>query len=267
MENKYVYFVKNLTTGLKYIGVKYGRNSNPNSFWVEYFTSSKTIKLLIDIYGKDDFEYKILKTFDNEYEAMNFERKLLVYAVKKDDYLNLHVNFMESTEEDYLRNKEKHRNVASIVGKLTYVKKLGFFGCSEERKKEIRSLGGFAASKINKKNGKAIYSEDVRKRQHETLRKLKVSAYYDPKLRKMISSKGGKVGCFSKAYYENNGLLEEDRIKAQSERGKKGGKKNKGFKWYNDGNRAYKYNLKQQGELSFDDFLIQNNFNKGRIKK
>lgn len=262
---KYVYYVKNITTGLKYIGVRYSKNCHPDTFWVKYFTSSKAIKLLRDIYGDDDFEYKILKVFDAAYDALLYERKLLECAVKREDYLNFHTNYVESSEEDFVRNQKKQKQVASIVGKLTVIKKMGFHGWSQEQKVEVASKGGYAAAKVNKIRNTGIFDPDVRKKQHETLKRLQVSAYYDPELRKEISSKGGKNGLFSKSYAERNGISEEEMRKMQSERGKKGGSNNKGFKWYNDGVNSFKYTKKQQSELPFDDFLKNNKLNKGRI--
>jgi hypothetical protein len=51
----------------------------------------------------------------------------------------------------------------------------------------------------------------------------------------------------------------------QAERGKKGGPKNKGFKWYTNGADNFKYTPKQQLVLSFDNFLQQNTeYRKGR---
>lgn len=118
-----------------------------------------------------------------------------------------------------------------IGGKITYENNLGIFRDYEERKKWC-SLGGKAAQK--------------------TLKEKEISAFYDPKLRKEISSKGGKKGSFTQS-------------KWQSEFGKRGGIKNKGFKWYTDGTKSYKYTSKMQEEKSFDQFLEENKqYKKGR---
>jgi hypothetical protein len=73
----YVYIIKNKSTGLKYIGAKYSKNSNPNNFWVNYFTSSKLIHKLIEFYGVNDFEFKIIKTFNSVFDTLQYERKLI----------------------------------------------------------------------------------------------------------------------------------------------------------------------------------------------
>lgn len=129
-------------------------------------------------------------------------------------------------------------------------------------------MGGKVAAIRNKKLGAAIFDPEVRKKQHDTLKRKQVSAFYDPTLRYDISSKGGLNSLFSEKYRKRNNISEEEFKQQQSERGKIGGKGNKGFKWYNDGNKSYKYTLKMQNELSFDDFLKQNKqYKKGRKNK
>ena len=62
------------------------------------------IKKLIELYGKDDFEYKILKTFESSYQALQFEANLLKYAIKRKDYVNIGKNFLFKTEHEFLKN-------------------------------------------------------------------------------------------------------------------------------------------------------------------
>lgn len=263
----YVYYVKNLTTQMKYIGVRYSKKCHPDDFWVDYFTSSNVIKKLIEIYGKDDFECKVLKSFSDEHDAIKYERHLLKIAINRDDYLNISCNFLVDNKDQYYVNKEKKKQILAVYGKLQSVQKLGFFGFSEEKRFEICSMGGKAAADINKKNGTAIFDPEVRKRQHKTLKEKQISAFYDPALRKKLSSMGGKNGAFSKSYCEKNGITEEDRIKAQAERGKRGGSKNKGFIWYTDGVNEFKYTKTQQEQMCFEKFLEKNKqFKKGKLK-
>lgn len=261
----YVYFIKNKTTGLKYIGVRFANKCQPNDLWTTYFTSSLLVKKLINHYGKDDFEFKVLKKFNSKFEAIQYEQLLLKTACIRKDYLNIHSGYNFQTEKDFKIHLEKRKMIGYLSGKLQESLKIGFFGYTEEKKKEICSMGGRAAKIVNEKNKSGIFSEEVRRKQHETLRKLQISAYYNPELRKKICSKGGKNGNFSKNYYEKLGLSEEDRINAQRERGKKGGPKNKGFIWYNDGKNIYKYTKKQQEIESFEKFLEKNpKFKKGK---
>lgn len=256
----YVYLVKNKTTGLKYIGAKYAKNSDPRLFWIQYFTSSKKVKALIDMFGKDDFKYKILKTFTTRFECLSYENNLNRIAFYRDDYLNIHYNFIgESTTEDSFNlSILKQKKAASITAKFQYLNKSGFFGFDEEKRKEISKKAGLIAGQINKQLGRAIFDPEVRKRQHQTLKRNQKGAFYDPILKKEICKKGGQKGMFSKSWYEKNGKSENDRIEAQRRRGKKGGKGNKGFKWYNDGIHMYKYTKKQDEECPFEQFILLN---------
>lgn len=262
----YVYIIKNKTTGLKYVGVKYAKNADPEKFWVTYFTSSKHVKKLINMFGKEDFVFRIIKTFEKEYDALKYENDLNKIAFHREDYVNFHYNFLGDKSEDvWLEEKEKQRKIAQFLGKLNKLLKKGFCGLSENRRKEIASMGGKAAAEINRELGRAIFDPEVRNRQHATLRKEQKSAFYDPVLRKEITRKGGKSGIFTKTWYEKKGLTEEDRIEAQRQRGKKGGSRNKGFKWYNDGKKSYKYTAKQQREMSFEQFIKTSGFLPGKI--
>jgi hypothetical protein len=65
------------------------------------------------------------------------------------------------------------------------------------------------------------------------------------------------------AVMEQNGFTDAAR---QSERGKKGGVKNKGFRWYNNGIKTFKYTATEQTKEPFDDFIERTEFNKGRLK-
>jgi len=65
-----------------YVGVRYAKDCNPDDFWVSYFTSSKIVHKLIDLYGKDDFRYKIVKVFNDRNEAIITEQKYTKKTLK-----------------------------------------------------------------------------------------------------------------------------------------------------------------------------------------
>jgi hypothetical protein len=264
----YVYLLKNKTTGYKYIGGKWGKSCNPTMFWVNYFTSSKFVKVLRETYGNGDFVFRIIKIFENDFETQLFEKKLIYLSFKKKSYINFHPNFVGNnmTEEEYAQNLFIHREIASEIGKLTFKNKKGIHGLTPEQKKEICSKGGFSAAVVNKLNNKGIFNKEVRDRQHKTLRETQKSAYYDPSTRKILSSKGGKRGLFSDTYRDKNNISYEKFLTDQSNRGKKGGRGNKGFIWYNNGVDIFKYTKKQQEDTPFDIFIINNTqFKKGRL--
>lgn len=86
------------------------------------------------------------------------------------------------------------------------------------------------------------------------------------------SSLGGSKGNFTiECLMRKYSCSEEDAKiilqKEQVDRGKKGGIKNAGFKWYNDGVKEYKYTVSEQKNINFEEFLEKNkNYAKGRLK-
>jgi hypothetical protein len=82
----YTYFVLHIPTGLKYYGSKYGKGSNPETFWKPggYFTSSEKVKNLLNEYGAESFKAEVRKVFTTPDQALNYEYRFL----KKVDALN-----------------------------------------------------------------------------------------------------------------------------------------------------------------------------------
>lgn len=77
----YFYVIEFLETGQYYAGSRYTKklteaNIN-NDLWKRYFTSSKIIKMLVKIFGKDAFTIKKIKIFYNQHGAKNYESKFL----------------------------------------------------------------------------------------------------------------------------------------------------------------------------------------------
>jgi len=73
----YSYRVIHKTSKKFYYGIQYGKDAHPNNLWNTYFTSSITIKELIYVFGKDDFEFEIRQLFQNSNEAKKWEQKVL----------------------------------------------------------------------------------------------------------------------------------------------------------------------------------------------
>ena len=73
----YTYYLSHIPTGLKYYGAKWGANADPNTFWKTYFTSSPTIKKMIELYGSDSFVPKIRKIFTTGTEQENIEQCIM----------------------------------------------------------------------------------------------------------------------------------------------------------------------------------------------
>jgi hypothetical protein len=244
----YVYFVKNKTTGLKYLGVRYAKGCNPSDFWVDYFTSSSSIEKLLKEFGKEDFLFRILHKFPNDPKsAILKEAEYFKLLKEKTDYLNM---CYSSGLQDLRINSKSGK----VGGYIVFNKKIGIFRDEEERKKWA-SMGGKVGGCVQRDNNLGIHI-------HET----------NPELFKEWCSQGGKNGCFSiSSIMKKHNCGEEEATdilkQQQSERGKIGGKKNKGSKWYNDGVQDFKYSVDDQRYLSFEEFLIKNKqFKSGRIR-
>ena len=84
----YTYIITFKETGEFYYGSKYGVDANPEYFWIRYFTSSKTIHKLIELYGKDSFEVEVLQTFKTSEETQLNEQRLIRDSIYKKLSLN-----------------------------------------------------------------------------------------------------------------------------------------------------------------------------------
>jgi uncharacterized protein YciI len=75
-----------------YYGVKYGKNADPDTFWVNYFTTSDAVKYRRRAYGDGAFQYEIRRKFKDVDSAKTWEAKVLrrMHVVEKDEWLNRH---------------------------------------------------------------------------------------------------------------------------------------------------------------------------------
>lgn len=82
----YVYKTTNLINGKKYIGVSITKTNSDN-----YLGSGVLLKRAIKKYGIDNFSKVILKEFDEEQAARNYERSLIekLNAINDENYYNL----------------------------------------------------------------------------------------------------------------------------------------------------------------------------------
>jgi hypothetical protein len=225
----YVYIIKNKTTGLKYIGMRYAKGCNPNDLLVTYFTSSKLVHKLLLLYGVNDFTKRILHQFPGDAKkAVDAEKSYFPLIRNRKDYLNI------CYSSGFL-DEEIATKAGAVGGKIVFEKKIGIFRNYDERR-EWASMGGKIGGKIQYENKLGIHGLS----KEEALKN---------------ASLGGKAA----------GMFQDKQF--QSEMGKRGGVKNKGFRWYNDGVNSFKYTQKQQLLLAFDEFMSKNeNFKKGRLR-
>jgi hypothetical protein len=119
---QYTYLLKHKPSGKFYYGVQYGEKSNPNNFWVRYFTSSDYVHELLEQDGKDAFEFEIRKTFETTEQAQKWESKVLrrMKVDIREDFINRNpgVGFGYASGEKHWaygkKYNEEHRTNISL---------------------------------------------------------------------------------------------------------------------------------------------------------
>jgi hypothetical protein len=83
--------VTHLATGKKYYGAKYSKNSHPSTFFKNYFTSSKIVRMYLEAEGLSAFSFEIRKTFLSAQDCINWEKKVLtrLKVNENDKWLNI----------------------------------------------------------------------------------------------------------------------------------------------------------------------------------
>lgn len=71
----YFYIIQNICTGVYYVGSKYGKGANPETFMTEngYQTSSKLVKNIILEFGLKIFILRKIRKFSTAEEAYKYE--------------------------------------------------------------------------------------------------------------------------------------------------------------------------------------------------
>jgi hypothetical protein len=205
----YTYLVKCIPTGQVYYGLRWRNKVSPElDLWKKYFTSSKKVKALIKIYGKDAFHYEIRKLHKNADDAFTWERKVLIRmkVLEKDIWLNDNISgirFRRTTVKDSTKLKisqarrgmkfsdEHIKNMSkSKIGQILWNKGLRNVQNHSDKTKKL----------ISEASKKQIWSED-RKRKISLARKgkpspLKGTKASKPKSKETIEKlRQVRVGC------------------------------------------------------------------------
>lgn len=230
----FVYKVTNKTTGFFYYGSRYAKRCSPSDLWVTYFTSSKRIHALIEQYGKEDWILEIIEVFHSGEDAAKREVELLTES--KDDPLN--INICRSIARHDL---ERNSKMGKVKGLIMYQNKKGFFDTTHPDYKKWKSDAGRISGNKQKELGIGIHAQTPEERLELVARARE------------IQMEQGK-NAFTTATSEK-----------QAERGRKGGVKNAGFKWYTDGYTDYKYTASMSIHKSLEQYLSENpGFKRGR---
>ena len=232
-----IYQITNLCNSKIYVGVH--KVVDP-SIDDGYMGSSKYLKNAIKKYGMDNFKKDILHTFDVEGLAYAKEAELVTeeFVQRKDTYNVKPGGYGNSHYGRTVVERGVGIHAWTFEQRSVYQKER-VANTDPVKIKEIASLGGKIGGAKNKEMGLGFCGAS--KEQQIEYAKIGLAA-----------AKKMGLGFFNS--------------KTQSELGKRGGPKNKGFRWYNDGVKSYKYTKRNQDIISFEEFISAKPiFSKGRV--
>ena len=183
MNIPYTYFLKNNITKEVYYGVRYSKDCSPEDFWKKYFTSSKKVKRLISLYGKDSFYFLIKKTFKNKEDAVTYEEKILhrLKVTTKNWWLNDNISGgmirispekhteMRTKQSETLKRKYATGDIVVWNKGKTGVQKSTRKGITPSQ--EIKNKMKGPRPNINKTHMKSKKSDEYKKKISETLKR------------------------------------------------------------------------------------------------
>ena len=166
----YVYRLKDLLTGKRYIGCRVAEGCYPEELGASYFTSSEAVEPLFST-NPDRFEKQIIVTGDPEY-VYKVETSLLKFysAAESDEFYNMHNN-------DNLINPVKAATV-------TLIRRIGVHARNKDQMTRDSAL--MVSKHLKARTG--MFSEENMKKSHDRQRELGVSIYS-----KGARSRGGVV--------------------------------------------------------------------------
>lgn len=74
----FTYIITHIPTNVKYYGARYAENCHPNDLGTIYFSSSKTLKSLIQYEGIENFPFEVRRIFKTKEETLLWEHKFLM---------------------------------------------------------------------------------------------------------------------------------------------------------------------------------------------
>lgn len=236
-----VYKTTNVINNKIYIGV---HNNGDSSNFDGYLGSGLNMTRAIKKYGKENFIRETLKEFDTIEESFEYENQLVTeeFVLREDTYnLSTGGKGYSGLGEHVVSKQIGIHSPNYTFEDRSAVSKANIANMDPEKRYNMCKSGGLIGGKKSVENKSGIFSDDYTDEMRQNASKLAVE-----------KQKELGINRFSSSY--------------QSEMGKRGGVKNKGFIWINNGEKSYKYTVKQQEELSVTDLLSQNdNYKLGRI--
>ena len=120
----YTYYIRSKITGQYYYGFRYKniklKRKPEEDFWIKYFTSSKEVKKLINLYGIDSFEFSIIMTDSDYAKCYGYEQSLIQQHMGNELCLNIHCDI---TQKFLMAGKTKQPLSAETKLKISNAKK------------------------------------------------------------------------------------------------------------------------------------------------
>jgi hypothetical protein len=123
MTTPFAYVITQVSSNIRYYGIKFAQGCQPTDLGTTYFSSSRIVKKLIKEEGIQNFRFEIRKIFKTRDEAIRWEKRFLtrINAAQSPHWFNKHngtLNFYralgykcsESTKQNMRKPKSKeHR--------------------------------------------------------------------------------------------------------------------------------------------------------------
>ena len=134
----YTYYICNKITNQFYYGSRY-KNINLNrtpeeDFWVYYFTSSKKVKKLIEMYGKESFEIEIINRDPDYVNIYWFEQDKIKENISDTLCLNSIFIDKDSNERMFSAPAPGYKMSSSCKGDNHYMRQPGYVDPRKGRK-------------------------------------------------------------------------------------------------------------------------------------
>ena len=163
----YTYLIGWSDRNMWYYGVRYGKNCHPDDLWRTYFTSSKPVKRIRELYGDPDI-IQIRKVFDSVNVARLWEHKTLrrLRVVSDNRFINQTDN-ISICKQAALRGIGKFRNYDEVSKSL----KQFYISADPEYVEEV---------KRKRRDGIDNMSADTRKKMGYNSKKTQYRLWSDP---------------------------------------------------------------------------------------
>lgn len=109
----YTYVITHIKSGKRYYGAKFSKGAHPDTFFKTYFSSSKTIHLLLSIEGISSFNFEIRKTFKDSTSCLLWEQKVLrrLHVDKNNNWINIDYNQKHNNNSNTICISNIEKNV------------------------------------------------------------------------------------------------------------------------------------------------------------